>query len=478
MNLKNLSFITLTAAGLAMNAKAQEKPNIIFILIDDMGYPAIECYGNKLVKTPNIDRIAQNGMRFTQGYVTPQSTPTRASLLTGQYTARNKMWHVVPQYWFPYARVKEPQYLEDLPRDQFTVAEALKTDGYTTALVGKWHLSTFDNDGYYTYLYPDKAHYYGFDYVNPKQNPFEYQSYGDKGVNFLTDEAIGFMDRNRNKPFFIYLSHHTVHNQVLAPKDLVKKYLDLGYPEKGLNFAEYLASIEHLDNSVGRLMGKLKEFGLEKNTIVFFVTDNGGVDTQFDNAPLRYGKGSAYEGGTRVPFMVQWPGKIKAGAVCDVPVHIVDIYPTLLDIAHAPKPKNQVLDGVSLMPVFAGNKKEVKKLENRPIFFYQPLYDIQWGAVPSASMVKGDYKLIWFFGDYIDLDQGGKYIPEGRVELFNLKKDIGEKNDLAALEPARKEKMFSELKSWIISTGSPIPELNPGYDPAKWDQRVNPKKEE
>jgi len=426
---------------------ARQKPNILFILVDDMGYPAIECYGNKMVPTPNIDGIAKQGMRFTRGYVTPQCTPTRASLLTGQYTARNKMWHVVPQYGFPFARVKEPEYLEDLPREQFTLAEALKTAGYTTALLGKWHLSTYDNDGYYTYLYPEKAHYYGFDYVNPKQNPTEYSGYGDKGVDFLTDEAIQFMDKNKNHPFFIYLSHHTVHNPVLAPKDLVRKYLEKGYHEYGLNFAEYLASIEHLDNSVGRLMKKLKELGIEKNTMVFFVSDNGGVDSQFDNSPLRYGKGSSYEGGIRVPFMVQWPDKIKAGQVCKTPVHVVDIYPSLLEIAGITKPENQVLDGVSLLPLLEAKKKAAKQFAHRPLFFYQPLYDVQWGAVPCASIIEGDYKLIWFFGDYIDLDQNGKYIPEGRTELYNLSADIGEKADLAIAMPEKAEAMQQKLQA-------------------------------
>jgi len=478
MNLKKLSLLTLASAGMVMNAKAQEKPNIIFILIDDMGYPAIESYGNQLGKTPHIDRIAWNGISFTQGYVTPQSTPSRASLLTGQYTARNKMWHVIPGYGFPYARVQEPEYLEELPREQFTIAEALKTAGYTTACIGKWHLSHYDNDGYYTYLYPDKAHYYGFDYVNPRTDPSEYQSYGDKGVDFLTGEAIAFMEKNRNKPFFVYLSHHTVHNPVLAPKDLVKKYRDAGYPEKGLHFAEYLASIEHLDNSVGRLLDKVNELGMEKNTVIFFVTDNGGIDTQFDNAPLRYGKGSAYEGGIRVPFMVQWPSKIKSGTKSALPVHIVDIYPTLLEVAGVSKLKDHILDGESLMPIFTAKLKDQKKFVNRPIFFYQPLYDIQWGAVPCASMVQGDYKLIWFFGDYVDLDQNGKYIPEGRIELFNLKTDIGEKKDLAASKPALRDKMTADLKNWILSCGATIPGINPEFDPAKWNQRVNPKKEE
>lgn len=478
MNLNKLGAFSLFMLVFAFPSLSKEKPNILFILIDDMGYPAIECYGNDIVPTPNIDRIADQGIRFTQGYVTPQCTPTRASLITGQYTARNKMWHVVPQYGFPFARVKEPKYLEDLPREQFTVAEALKTAGYTTALLGKWHLSTYDNDGYYTYLFPDKAKYYGFDYVNPKQSPPEYQSYGDKGVDFLTDEAIQFMDKNKNHPFFIYLSHHTIHNPILAPKDLVKKYLDKGFPETGVNMAEYLASIEHFDNSIGRLLQKMKELDIEKNTVVFFVSDNGGVDSEFSNAPLRYGKGTPYEGGTRVPFLVKWPEKIKAGKICKAPVHIIDIYPSLLDIAGIEKPDNHVLDGVSLLPVLTGRKNAEKSIVNRPLFFYQPLYDLLWGSVPSASMVEGDYKLIWFFGDYVDREQDSKYFTGERFELYNLKKDLGEKSNLTMQDPKRTREMQAKLKEWILSCGEHIPELNQYYDSEKWDQRVKPKKKD
>jgi arylsulfatase A len=480
MKLKKIAITLIVLILLAYDTFAQnsKKPNILFVLIDDMGYPAIESYGNQLVPTPNVDALAEKGMRFTQGYVAPQCTPTRATLLTGQYTARNKMWHVIPQYGFPNARVKEPVYLEDLPREQFTVAEALKTAGYTTAILGKWHLSAYENDGYYTYLYPDKAHYYGFDYVNPKQDPSEYQAYGDKGVDFLTDEAIGFMEKNKNHPFFIYLSHHTVHGPILAPKDLVQKYLDKGFPEKGLNSAEYLACIEHLDNSIGRLLQKIEELDIEKNTVVFFVSDNGGVDSEFDNAPLRNGKGSAYEGGTRVPFIVKWPDKIHSQEINKTPVHIVDVYPTLMEIAGISQPKNQVLDGVSLLPLLKSNKNAVRKLAQRPIYFYQPLYDIQWGAVPCASMVQGDYKLIWFFGDYIDLDQNGKYIPEGRIELYNLTKDLGETTDISAAESKIANKMQEQLKTWILSCDAEIPGLNPDFDIEKWDVRKKNKKEE
>jgi len=454
-------------------SKPVEKPNILFILIDDLGYTSLSCYGNRLVQTPNIDRLATNGIKFTNGYVTPQSTPSRACLLTGQYTARNRMWHVIPYYGFPWARVTEPEFEDNLPREEATLAELIKTAGYTTAILGKWHLSTYENDGYYTYLFEDKAHYYGFDYVNPRHDPPEYQSVGDKGVDFLTSEAISFMERNIEKPFFIYLSHHTIHNPVLAPEPLVKKYLDAGYPSNGLHSAVYLAALEHLDNSVGRLLDKLDKLRLTDNTIIFFISDNGGVDANFDNYPLRYGKGSAYEGGIRVPFIVCWPGVIKPGTISNIPVHIVDIYPTLAEITGAEIPANHISDGLSLLPVFSGNKKAGKKLASRPLYFYQPLYDIQWGATPSASIIKGNYKLIHFFGDYIDLDEDGKYIPEGRTELYDLSNDIGESNDLGNVKPELRDRMLNSLYEWIRSQGAEIPGINDRYDITRWNQRSN-----
>lgn len=317
--------------------------------------------------------------------------------------------------------------------------------------------------------------YYGFDYVNPEKNPPEYQSYGDKGVDFLTDEAINFMKKNVDHPFFIYLSHHSIHNPVLAPDELTEEYLKAGYPEKGLNFASYLASIRHIDNSMGRLSSIIKELDIENNTIVIFISDNGGVDSQFDNSPLRYGKGSAYEGGIRVPFIIKWSETIRGGKVIDIPVHIVDFYPTFLAVAGIRKPPDLVLDGTNLLPLLKGEKKAAMELKKRPLYFYQPLYDIQWGATPSASIIEGDFKLIHFFGDYIDLDSEGKYIPEGRTELFNLVDDIGERNNLSLLKPSLTNKMKIKLFEWIKSCNADIPEANSDFDIAKWSERVNKK---
>jgi len=462
-------FLGAGLAGLALPVAGQVKPNIVLILIDDMGYRAVSCYGNTLVPTPHIDRIAREGIRFTQGYVSPQSTPSRATLLTGQYTARNRMWHVIPRYGYPYARVQEPGFIEELPREQVTAAEMLKTGSYATACIGKWHLSTWGHDGYYTYLYPGFAHHYGFDYVNPVQSPTEYQSHGDKGVDMLTGEAIGFIEQHRDSPFFVYLAHHTLHNKVLAPEDLVDKYRKAGYADTGLHNATYLAAIEHLDNSVGRLLNRLDELNLAENTIVCFISDNGGVDELFDNHPLRQGKGTVYEGGIRVPFMFRWPARIAAGQVCTEPVHLVDLYPTLAEAAGVPVPREQVLDGTSLLPWLV-RSDAVQPPERGPLYFYQPLYDLLWGAVPNAAVIDGGYKLIWFFGDYIDLENGNLYMTGERLELYNLQADIGETTNLAGSMPELAARMKSDLRRWIEQSGAIIPQDNPEYAPERWDE--------
>ena len=475
--------ITLMAAG-CIKTHPADKPNILFIFIDDLGWTAPSCYGNEHVQTVNIDRLASEGMKFTDAYVTPQCTPSRAALLTGQHTARNRMWHVIPYYDFPYARLKEPKYVENLPRETYTLGKALQDNGYTTALLGKWHL-THNQDGYYTYLFDSVKHYYGFDYVNPMTDPTEYQSYGDKGVNFLTGEALKFMENQKDHPFFIYLSHHTIHGPVLAPDSLISKYLQLGYPEEGLNNATYLAAIEHIDHSVGNLLDKLDELRIADKTVVIFLTDNGGVDRFYSNAPLRYGKGTVYEGGIRVPFLIRWPGKIDPGIVSSFPVHVTDFFPTLVDLAGGTLRDEAILDGISLVPVLLEstdtphtptNEERGTMNDERPLFWYCPLYDVLWGATPAAVVRKGKYKLIRFFGDYVDREQDNKYIPEGRVELYDLESDIGERHDLSEKLPEVSNEMLELLNNWLTEMEVELPTLNPDFNMDKALQRGNSSK--
>jgi arylsulfatase A-like enzyme len=256
------------AAGAAAAPPSPRKPNILLVLMDDLGYSSLSCYGNQQVPTPNLDRLASQGIRFTDAYVTPQCTPTRATLLTGQYTAVNRMWHVIPPYHYPGARIAEPVCRAGLDRGAFTLAKGMQQAGYATACIGKWHLTTND-DGNYGGLQPEAARFYGFDTVaTPPKSAREFST-GDKAVGRFTDEAIAFIRANRERPWFCYLAHHSIHGVVSAPDALIRKYRDQGFPAEGLNNATYLAAIEHFDTEVGRLVKAVDQLGLASSTLVF-----------------------------------------------------------------------------------------------------------------------------------------------------------------------------------------------------------------
>ena len=476
-----LVLLTLgSGLGSRAQAAAPTKPNILFILTDDQGWPSLSSYGNRLVATPHLDGLARDGVRFTDAYVMPQCTATRAALLSGQHTARNGMWHVIPWYGSPWAPVTEPAFREQFPRDAFNLAKGLRTAGYRTGIAGKWHL-TRNADGDYVSLKPEAGPAYGFDFVAPHGSGSH--NAGDKWVDHLTDQAISFMDTNRGRPWFFYLSHHTLHNTVSAPADLVAKYRARGAPEKGLGNAMYLAAIEHLDRSVGRLLARLDELNLREKTLVVFLTDNGGIDTtwappawnndpldgsvplrereqQFDNAPLRSGKGSAYEGGIRVPCIVRWPGVTRAGHVSAEPIHVVDWLPTLLAAANGKAPANYPIDGIDLRPSFAG-----KPLPERALYWYLPLYDLRWASTPSAVIREGDWKLIEHFGD--SFDENLNYQLGRKLELFNLRTDLGESDNRATAESQRAARMSAQLHAWIKSIPAEIPGPNPHTVPSK-----------
>jgi uncharacterized sulfatase len=469
--------------ALTLGSAAAAPPNILFILTDDQGWPTLGCYGSTRVPTPHLDRLAAEGVRFTDAYVMPQCTPTRAALLTGQHTARNGLWHVLPWYGAPWAPVREPAFAEQLPRGTFTLPKGLQAAGYKTGMAGKWHLNT-NADGNYVALKAEAARFYGFDFSAPP-GPGS-QNEGDKHVDYLTDRAIAFMRQHRDEHWFFYLAHHTIHGKVSAPSGLVEKHLARGAPATGLHHATYLAAIEHLDNSIGRLMSALDELRLRERTLIVFLSDNGGVyqsydikpftegpgiDTQlrvageeFSNAPLRAGKGSPYEGGIRVPCLVRWPGVVHPGTVNATPVHVVDWAATFLALAGATAPPSHPLDGANLVPLLRG-----EAVRPRPLYWHLPLYDLRWGATPCAVIRDGDWKLIDYFGDSVDAS--GRYRPGARTELFNLRTDLGETTDLAATEPARARALQTALRHWLHSVGAEIPGANPHFD------RTHPLKE-
>ncbi len=445
--------------------------------MDDMGCSALSCYGGKLVETPNLDRLAAGGVRFTDAYVTPQCTPTRATILTGQYTARNRMWHVIPWYGLPWARVREEPFKENLDRGQFTLASGLRDAGYATGCFGKWHL-TANADGSYAGLSADASRYYGFDaVVDPPLAGKDFQT-GDKAVDRLTDETISFMRTHRERPFFAYLAHHTTHGPLSAPPDLVKKHLDRGFPPSGLNNATALACIEHMDRSIGRMTKALDEMKLRERTAVVFLTDNGGVyrswnhqpvdgsmterERVLSSAPFREGKGSAYEGGIRVPMIVNWPGTVRGGQECSTPVHGVDLMPTFFALGGAAAPAGYTSDGVDIR-----NLWERRDIAPRRLYGYMPFYDLRWAAVPSALVRDGDWKLIESFGDHFELGANARYVAAPRLELYNLRTDAGEQRNLAGTEGIRAESMRAGLHRWIESCGAEIPALNTDHDPER-----------
>lgn len=453
----------------------ESRPNILFILTDDQGWPTLGCYGSKKVPTPHLDTLARDGVRFTDAYVTPQCTPTRAALLTGQLTARNGMWHVIPWYGSPWARVAEPLFREQLPRDMTTLPKVLRAAGYKTGMAGKWHL-TSGAEGDYVQLRDGDAH--GFDFVAPR-GPGS-QNEGDKWVDHLTDQTIQFMRESGDRSWFFYLAHHTLHGVVSAPAGLIQKHREAGVPETGMFNATYLAAIEHLDHSIGRLLAALNEMKQRENTLIVFLSDNGGVDTiysppgmvgdptdgslalkvkaqEFDNAPLRSGKGSAYEGGIRVPCIVRFPARVKGGQVCSTPVHVTDWMPTLLAAAGAQAPAGHALDGVNLMPLLLGGA-----IPERPLYFYMPLYDLRWAATPCAVLRLGDWKLIESFGDWFD--DKLRYHAGHKLELYNLRADLGESQNLADAESERARQMQSQLHAWLKSIPAPVPAENPRFD--------------
>ena len=474
--------LLVPAATIPRGSAAEVRPNILFILTDDQGWPTLGTFGNRHVATPHLDRLAREGIRFTDAYVLPQCTPTRASLLTGQHSARNGMWHVISWYGTPWAPVTETPFVESLPRDSFTVAKGLKAAGYATTCIGKWHL-TDPADGNYVALKQSAARHYGFDEA-PAPPDWKYHQRGDKGVDWLTEQALDFIERHGDRPWFVYLSHHTIHGPVVAPGATVEKYRSAGAPETGLHNAHYLAAIETLDDGVGRLLDGLEELGESRDTLVVFLSDNGGVDSQYDpaqfkdgtgvieqlqvkerqfsNFPLRAGKGSPYEGGIRVPCLLRWPGVVEPGSVSDTPIHVTDWLPTLLAAASAPlpAPSAHIVDGVDLGPLLRGGS-----IADRALYFYLPLYDLRWGATPCAVIRDGDWKLLHFFGDWVDAD--GRYVPGERVELFDLRESISEEKNLAAEHPQRTAAMQQKLHDWMRSIPVTIPGPNPHHDPTR-----------
>jgi uncharacterized sulfatase len=468
----------LLGGSLAFAAEsAPRRPNILFILADDMGWTAPSCFGNKDVATPHLDRIAAQGMRFTNAYAETQCSPTRAAFFSGQYGARTGVFKVIHELAAPHTLLREPRANLALQPEVATLAHTLRAAGYATGLSGKWHIADEyhaaplrgNNEGKYF----DR---YGFDFCGAADEDVQKE---DKAVEAITDDIIGFIERNRARPWFAYVAHFNPHTRLLAPPALVEKHAARGYRRTTVPSgkfserpsAEYLAMLEHLDTNVGRLLTALDTWQLADDTIVVFTSDNGGLQSVTSNAPLRAGKGAPYEGGIRIPLLVRWPGKIQRGSVCAVPVHAVDYYPTFAEIAGARVAPAHRLDGVSLLPLW----RQTGRLARDELCWHMPTYTVGYARSPCSVIRKGDWKLIHYFGDFIDVSASvpgdrppGKLVPGPRTELYHLGEDLGETNDLATQRPEKTAELKRALEAWWRDTGAKFPDRNPGYDAAKW----------
>jgi arylsulfatase A-like enzyme len=446
--------------GLGAGEAQGKRLNFVFVLMDDLGQMDIGAFGSRFYETPNIDRLAAQGMRFTSGYAAcPVCSPTRASIMAGKYPARLNITNFIAG--MKSGKLIPPEYRKELPLEEFTVAEAFKEAGYSTLFLGKWHLGG-------PKFFPDKQ---GFDvtvaaaggtrtYFSPYGNPnLKDGPPGEYLTDRLTDEACRLLDEHKEKPFLLYLAHFAVHVPLMAKKDLTAKYeekaaklppVEPRFIPEGANQARqvqdhavYAAMVQSMDESVGRITKKLEELGIADRTAIIFMSDNGGLSTAEGsptaNVPLRAGKGWLYEGGIREPLIVKWPGVTRPGSTCDVPVTSTDFYPTMLYMAGLPPRSEQHVDGVS----FASLLKGGTALARPAIYWHYPHYSNQGGS-PCGAVRAGDWKLIEWYED-------------NHAELYNLKDDLGEKNDLAAKMPEKAAELRKMLAEWRKAVDARMP---------------------
>lgn len=447
----------LTVLGICTPLAAAERPNIVFIMADDLGYTDLACFGSGYYETPNIDRLAEQGMRLTNYHHCQNCAPTRAALISGQYAPRTGVYTVggIDRFNWRTRNLRPVDNVTALPLECVTIAGALKDAGYATGMFGKWHLSQSrqyhpGQRGFDEAIVTAGAHF------NFKTDPKVEYPEGQYLADFLTDRAVDFIERHAGEPFFLYLPHFGVHSPYQAKQELIERFKAKS-PAGGHNNPTYAAMIASVDESVGRVMATLDKLDLADNTVLIFTSDNGGVGgyvreglTQAndvtDNAPLRSGKGSLYEGGTRVPLMVRWPGVTQPGSSSDVPAIHVDIFPTLLAVAGGKQPDGYVLDGESLLPLLRG----AGKLEREAIYQHFPGYlgsGDGWRTTPVSLIQQGDWKLM-------------EFLEDGRLELYNLREDIGETNNLAEQMPERASELRGKLVAWREAVGAKMPQPN------------------
>jgi len=439
----------------------QNKPNIVFIFIDDLGWKDVSYMGSGYYETPNIDKLAKQGMIFTNAYTNAANcAPTRASLLTGQYSPRHEVFTVASS---ARGESKDRRLIpiennRAVAQVKITIAEALKNSGYISAAIGKWNIG----------LKPEQQ---GFDFSIDRDELNVRGHFSEEGeylTDLLTDEATAFIKENNphttKKPFFLYLAHHAVHTPIEAKENTIEIF-EKKPAHDCFNNAVYAAMIKSVDESVARINQVMEELELSNNTLLVFFSDNGGHGTYTCQKPLRGGKGMFYEGGIRVPMFVFWPGKVKPGSKCDEPVIGTDFYPTFLQLAGISAPQNQELDGTSILPLLKG----ANKLNRESLFWHFPCYleayqgmtdasrDPLFRTRPVSVIRKRDWKLLLFHEEWV-LDGGIKNIDKNNsIELYNLKDDIAEQKNLAQINTGKRDELLQELIAWQKNIKAPLP---------------------
>lgn len=445
-------FITVFTFSLLLSFKVLSKPNVLFILIDDMGWMDLGCQGNKNLRTPNIDNLAKGGMRFTDAYApAPVCSPTRAAIITGQSPARLQITNHLPhqdRFTPKDSKLLPAKMLNHLSLESETLAERLKKDAhYATAFIGKWHLYTGRDKKYNPLNQGFDINIGGCSYGGPPTffDPYRIDFLPDRKEgeylpNRLADEAIAFISEqsSKDKPFFVALWNYTVHWPMEAPDKLVEKYKNL--PVKGYRDHRYAAMIEAMDIAIGKVLKSLDDLNITEETLVIFTSDNGPFGGVGDASPLRADKGHLYEGGIRVPLIVRWPGKVEAGAVEETPVILTDLHPTILSATGLDLNSTIPNDGHNLLPLLKGKEK----LKNRAVYWHYPNFAFHRDNRLGSAIREGDHKLIHFY----DTDS---------VELYNLKNDIGEKNDLSGKMPQLASRLKNKLKVWLQDSGAVMP---------------------
>ncbi len=448
-------------------------PNVVFFLVDDLGWKDITCYGSDFYQTPNIDKLAEEGVLFTDAYsACTVCSPSRASIMTGKYPARINCTDWIEGWKFPYAKLNVPEWTMFMDTSEYTMAEMFRYGGYETAHVGKWHLGEKEmywpeNHGFDINIAgwrkgaPNKNKKEGFNgYFSPYGNPrLKDGPDGEYLTERLAHDACQFIEQNKDKPFFLNFWFYNVHTPLQAKKEKVDKYKQLIDTTKLQQNPIYAAMVEHMDEAVGLVITKLKSEGLLHNTIIVFTSDNGGLIgknyPKTNNYPLQSGKGDIYEGGIRVPAIITIPNAKRRGYVCDEPIISPDFYPTLVELTGLPIPYSAAssMDGRSLVPLLKGDSA----FNRDAIFWHYQHYHIE-GATPYSAVRKGEFKLIHLHED-------------NAYELYNIKNDIGETTNLVSVEKSKARELKLLLQSWKEQVEAQMGSDNPDYNPKKWNKR-------